>query len=169
MAYFEGEYERIFAAGEREHPKMPAQPGRRGRPKQSKATNLLSRLRDHQEAVWRFAREAPVPFTNNLSELQMRMPKVKLLGIQACQGLRQHADERPWRPAQYLASGRRDAQPQGASVGGCSFPWRSCPVRTGFSSASMTPLASPDFRAVCPPGQAVHPVRPARPRGVPRA
>jgi transposase len=78
MQYFEGEYERILAAGEREHPKVPAQPGQRGRPKQSKATNLLGRLRDHEEAVWRFAREALVPFTNNISEHQMRMPKVKL-------------------------------------------------------------------------------------------
>jgi transposase len=78
MQHFEGEYERILAAGEREHPKVPAQPGQRGRPKQSKATNLLGRLRDHEEAVWRFAREAQVPFTNNISEHQMRMPKVKL-------------------------------------------------------------------------------------------
>jgi transposase len=35
-------------------------------------------LRDHEEAVWRFAREALVPFTNDISEHQMRMPKVKL-------------------------------------------------------------------------------------------
>jgi len=77
MQHFEGEYERILAAGEREHPKLPAQPGWGCRPKQSKATNLLSRLRDHQKEVWRFAREAAVSFTNNLAEHQVRMPKVK--------------------------------------------------------------------------------------------
>jgi transposase len=78
MQHFEGEFERILVAGEREHPRVLAQPGQRGRPKQSKATNLLGRLREHEQAVWRFARETLVPFTNNTSEQQMRMPKVKL-------------------------------------------------------------------------------------------
>jgi transposase len=51
---------------------------KRGRPKQSKATNLLGRLREHAQDVWRFASHALVPFTNNAAEQLMRMVKVKL-------------------------------------------------------------------------------------------
>ena len=49
----------------------------RGRPKQSKAANLLKRLREYRQDVWRFASEAGVPFTNNLAEQALRMAKVK--------------------------------------------------------------------------------------------
>ena len=49
----------------------------RGRLKQSKATNLLKRLRDYRQDVWRFMREHAVPFTNNLAEQALRMAKVK--------------------------------------------------------------------------------------------
>lgn len=46
---------------------MPAT-GKRGRPKQSKATNLIGRLRDYRDDVWRFMTRPDVPFTNNLAE-----------------------------------------------------------------------------------------------------
>ena len=49
----------------------------RGRLKQSKAANLLKRLREHRQEVWRFMRQAGVPFTNNLAEQALRMSKVK--------------------------------------------------------------------------------------------
>ena len=51
--------------------------GKRGRPKQSKAINLIGRLRDFSDDVWRFVTQAGVPFTNNLAEQAVRMPKVK--------------------------------------------------------------------------------------------
>ena len=51
--------------------------GKRGRPKQSKATNLIGRLRDYSDDVWRFMTQPHVPFTNNLAEQGVRMPKVK--------------------------------------------------------------------------------------------
>ena len=51
--------------------------GKRGRPKQSKATNLIGRLRGYSDDVWRFMTQANVPFTNNLAEQAVRMPKVK--------------------------------------------------------------------------------------------
>ena len=51
--------------------------GKRGRPKQSKATNLIGRLRDCSDDVWRFMTQADVPFTNNLAPQTVRMPKVK--------------------------------------------------------------------------------------------
>lgn len=51
--------------------------GRRGRPKQSKAHNLLKRLRQYRADVWRFMTDKDVPFTNNLAEQALRMCKVK--------------------------------------------------------------------------------------------
>jgi transposase len=71
-------YARIISAGPREHPKVAPTPGKRGRPKQSLAANLLARLKEHTEAVWRFASNPLVPFTNNTAEQVVRMPRVKL-------------------------------------------------------------------------------------------
>jgi len=78
LAHFSSEYTSILDAAEHEHPRVQPQPGKRGRPKQSKATNLLGRLREHTQDVWRFASHALVPFTNNAAEQLMSMFKVKL-------------------------------------------------------------------------------------------
>ena len=51
--------------------------GTRSRVKQSKAVNLLRRLRERRQEVWRFMTDANVPFTNNLAEQALRMAKVK--------------------------------------------------------------------------------------------
>jgi transposase len=50
---------------------------RAGRPKQSKAFNLIRRLRVYRADVWRFMTDPGVPFTNNLAEQAIRMCKVK--------------------------------------------------------------------------------------------
>ena len=50
---------------------------RRGRVKQSLAFNLINRMREHADAVLRFVTDLRVPFTNNLAERAIRMPKVK--------------------------------------------------------------------------------------------
>lgn len=76
LAYYRTLYDDILCAGERDHPPCPPS-GKRGRTKQSSATNLLRRLRDYADEVWRFAVDAAVPFTNNLAEQAVRMPKVK--------------------------------------------------------------------------------------------
>ena len=70
------EYNRILCAGEHQYPRVTAS-GKRGRTGQSKATNLLGRLRKYTDDVWRFASDPEVPFTNNLAEQAVRMPKVK--------------------------------------------------------------------------------------------
>ena len=44
---------------------------------QSKAYNLLKRLRDYRQDVWRFATDVGVPFTNNLAEQALRMSKIR--------------------------------------------------------------------------------------------
>jgi len=51
--------------------------GKRGRTKQSKAVNLIGRLRQYSDDVWRFMSAPDIPFTNNLAEQAVRMPKVK--------------------------------------------------------------------------------------------
>jgi len=69
-------YDAIVAQAEAANPRALST-GKRGRPKQSKATNLIGRLRDYSDDVWRFMVQANVPFTNNLAEQAVRMPKVK--------------------------------------------------------------------------------------------
>ena len=59
-------------------PVRPPDPGRKGRVKQHEATNLLLRLRDYKEEVWRFLTDWRVPFDNNLAERAARPAKVKL-------------------------------------------------------------------------------------------
>lgn len=69
-------YDAILAQALAENPIAPPS-GKRGRSKQSKATNLIGRLRDFSDDVWRFMTQPDVPFTNNLAEQTVRMPKVK--------------------------------------------------------------------------------------------
>ena len=59
------------------NPRTERQDKRRGRVKQSLAFNLIGRMRDHADAVLRFVTDLRVPFTNNLAERAIRMPKVK--------------------------------------------------------------------------------------------
>lgn len=69
-------YEEILTQAELVNPRAPPT-GKRGRTKQSKASNLIARLREHADDVWRFMTDPGVPFTNNLAEQAVRMPKVK--------------------------------------------------------------------------------------------
>jgi len=69
-------YDAILAQAQAENP-IALPTGKRGRPKQSKAANLIGRLRDYSDDVWRFMTQPCVPFTNNLAEQTVRMPKVK--------------------------------------------------------------------------------------------
>jgi transposase len=77
---FETQYEEILARGLVENPVVPEAentPKRKGRPKQSKAKNLLDRLTNHQESVLRFLHDFQVPFDNNQAERDIRMMKLK--------------------------------------------------------------------------------------------
>jgi transposase len=69
-------YEIILVKGEAANP--AAEPSHKhGKAKQNKAFNLLKRLRVYVDDVWRFASHVDVPFTNNMAEQAVRMPKVK--------------------------------------------------------------------------------------------
>ncbi|MCC7277665.1 MAG: IS66 family transposase [Chromatiaceae bacterium] len=76
IAHYREAYDRILTTGEAANPRAPPS-GKRGRTKQSKALNLIDRLRLYADDVWRFMTDAGVPFTNNLGEQAIRMPKVK--------------------------------------------------------------------------------------------
>ncbi len=70
------EYMHLLDRGDRANPRAPAT-GKQGGTKQSFAANLLNRLREYADDVWRFMSEPAVPFTNNVAEQAVRMPKVK--------------------------------------------------------------------------------------------
>ncbi|MGH8551916.1 MAG: IS66 family transposase [Methylococcales bacterium] len=76
LAYYRLTYAEILAEGEAANPRRPPS-GKRGRTKQNKALNLLDRLRTYADDVWRFATDPDVPFSNNIAEQAVRMPKVK--------------------------------------------------------------------------------------------
>jgi len=71
-------YRRLLSRANRECPEPKVTgPARRGRPKKSKARNLLERLRDYETETLRFMTDIRVPFTNNLGERDLRMTKVQ--------------------------------------------------------------------------------------------
>lgn len=72
-------YRAILKKAERECPAANSKrkPGKRGRIKQTKARNLLDRLRNYEEETLRFMVNPIVPFTNNQGENDLRMTKVQ--------------------------------------------------------------------------------------------
>lgn len=57
--------------------KPPPSIKKRGRPKKSKARNLVERFKHHQNAILQFIHDFKVPFDNNLAERDIRMMKVQ--------------------------------------------------------------------------------------------
>ena len=77
VAAFRTVYDALVREGEAIHPETAPQAGQRGRGKHSVAANLLRRFRLHADAVLLFLSNPAVPFTNNVGERAVRMPKVK--------------------------------------------------------------------------------------------
>jgi len=75
LAEIRTRYDAIIAAGHVANPPV-APTGKRGRPKRTKAHNLLLRLDTYADDVLRFATDFAVPFDNNLSERDVRMVKI---------------------------------------------------------------------------------------------
>ncbi len=76
LEHIRAAYRMIISAGQAANPPPPPT-GRKGRPKRSKAANLLSRLDIYEEDVLRFAHDFRVNFTNNQAERDIRMVKVQ--------------------------------------------------------------------------------------------
>jgi transposase-like protein len=76
---FETRYQNILDKGYNENPlpKKKSTKKKRGRPKKSKARNLLERLDEHRKEVLAFMYDFKVPFDNNLAERDLRMAKVQ--------------------------------------------------------------------------------------------
>ncbi|MHB8312699.1 MAG: IS66 family transposase [Candidatus Dormibacteria bacterium] len=76
LGHLRAAYRRIILAGQAVN--LPAPPtGRKGRPRRTKAANLLSRLDIYEDDVLRFAHDFRVKFDNNLAERDIRMVKVQ--------------------------------------------------------------------------------------------
>jgi transposase len=71
------DYRKILELAEKECPEEPKPPGKKGRPKKTKARNLLERLARHEDDILRFMSDHRVPFTNNAAENAIRMSKVQ--------------------------------------------------------------------------------------------
>ena len=74
----EKRYQNICELGDITEPLPLKILGKRGKPKKTKARNLIERLIKHQDAVLAFAFNQEVPFTNNLAERDLRPAKLKL-------------------------------------------------------------------------------------------
>lgn len=70
-------YRRLLQRADGQHPPPIRKKGQKGRLKQTKARNLLDRLRDYEDDTLRSMEIDYVPFTNNLGENDIRMSKVK--------------------------------------------------------------------------------------------
>ena len=74
---FVARYQAVLADGLATNPAAAAVPGQQGRPKQSKARNLLLRLHQRQAETLRFMTDFRVPFDNNQAERDLRLMKVQ--------------------------------------------------------------------------------------------
>ena len=73
-------YKRIIMKGIKENPPpllSGIKKGKRGRPRQSKAKNLLDRFIKFEKEILRFATDLKVPFDNNQAERDLRMVRVQ--------------------------------------------------------------------------------------------
>ncbi len=76
-AIFELRYDQMLVLAEEENPlDMKPSPKTRGRKKQSKARNLMDRMKCHKGDILKFMYKKEVPFDNNLAERDIRMSKL---------------------------------------------------------------------------------------------
>lgn len=108
LAAWTRKYQAVLREGFAENPEPQAPPGPRprGRPKHTKAQNLLLRLRLHERSVLAFLHDSHVPFSNNQAEQDLRMMKVqqKISGaFRTLEGARMFA-----RIRSYLSTARKN-------------------------------------------------------------
>ena len=74
---YEKLFDKIIKKGFRKNPREPDNKHKRGRKRQTKARNLLQRLKDYKDGVLIFMFNFDMPFNNNLAERDLRMIKVQ--------------------------------------------------------------------------------------------
>ncbi len=77
VEFFEKEYDIILKKGFIKNPWMNNGAGKRGRKKQTKARNLLERLKNYKKEILAFMYDFKIPFDNNQAERDLRMAKVQ--------------------------------------------------------------------------------------------
>lgn len=77
VARFVRRYKRVIEEALTANPPPEPVPGKRGKPKDSKAGNLARRLKVHRREALAFMYDFAVPFTNNIAERDIRMMKVQ--------------------------------------------------------------------------------------------
>jgi transposase len=77
LTKYRKQYSLIVQKGLDVNPFKPPPIKKRGRPKKTKARNLIERFRDYADDILRFFYDFKVPFDNNFSERDLRMMKVK--------------------------------------------------------------------------------------------
>jgi transposase len=120
LCAIEEEYRRLVAAGWEANPAAADEAAganaaaKRGRPAQSKARNLLSRLERYERETLAFVYDFAVPFDNNQAERDLRMMKVQQKisgGFRSAEGAHYFGRIRG-----YLATMRKQAQPMLAAI-----------------------------------------------------
>ncbi len=76
MKKYYSEYTNILSKGRQECPTATPITGKKGKIKQTKARNLVERLRKYRLEVLAFMYDSTVPFDNNQAEIDIRMMKV---------------------------------------------------------------------------------------------
>lgn len=101
-------------------------PGRRGKGKRPKHVNLLDRLDTHRDEVLRYCHDLRVPFTNNGSEQDVRLLKIRMK-VAGC--LRSTAGAEAFcRLRSCLSTARKRVNPRSPSYEPCTTGTRGCPL-----------------------------------------
>ena len=78
MQWYEAKWRTLLGCGELLYPRREPDgrlTTRRGKHRHDRQFTLLARLRQYKADVWRFATHVGVPFTNNLAEQALMMPR----------------------------------------------------------------------------------------------
>ncbi len=71
------QYDEILETGYTENSEIKCSKNKRGKPKKTRALNMLERMKNYKNNILAFAYDFDIPFDNNLAERDIRMEKVR--------------------------------------------------------------------------------------------